>query len=343
MRKLAIDWSHKKDKFKIYDGDKFLDQVPLIDNSLVIFTENFPDDRIEEWKSKGADIYGCGTHWVKEKRKELEWDKSDKNDAKIIWLLSEEHPEIGDIFYELHETPTVLAKWRIMQDAKEQRKKAKQREQAYNYMDLSDNVRELDNMTNRLATKVRHELEEFDIWNEWLADISGVGETVAGGLLGQIYKKRINQFADVASLWHYCGLHVVNGKAPSPSTGQRLDYNPKLKMILLQFLGEGFVKQRTDGYRDLYDREKEYQLNREFAPGHLAEKYDGYSDDDTHLTKGHAHNRARRKAVKEFLKHLWYIWREMEGISTEAKYNNKFLIEPPECPVELENVEVVDR
>lgn len=58
MQKLAIDWAHEDDKFEVYDGEKFLDTVEPAED-LVVFTENFPDDRIEEWTNKGAVIYGC--------------------------------------------------------------------------------------------------------------------------------------------------------------------------------------------------------------------------------------------------------------------------------------------
>ncbi len=342
MQKLAIDWAHDEDKFVVYDGEEFVDPDTVEPTEdLVVFTENFPDDRIEEWTNKGAKIYGCGTHKVQDRREELGWEKSDKNDAKVLWKLSKEHPEIGDIFYEVHSTPEVLAQWRIMEDMKEQRKKAKQRNKAYEYMDLDDNVKEFTNTTNRLSTKVRHALEEFEIWNNWLSNISGVGETVAGGLVGQVYKKRIGQFEQPSSLWHYCGLHVQNGKAAGRTKGEQIDYNPKLKTILLKYLGDGIVKQRTEKYRDLYDWEKERQLNKEYAPGYLAENYNGYDEEDTHLTQGHANNRAKRRAVKEFVKHLWYIWRVMEGESTETEHHNKFLVEPPYSPIDLDGVEVV--
>lgn len=343
MNKLAIDWAHKEDKFTIYDGEDFVETSNIEPTEdLVIYTENFPDNLIEEWKDKVAGIYGCGTHRVKNKREELGWEKSDKNDAKTIWLLSEEHPEIGDIFYEIHPTPQLLAQWRTMQDMKEQRKHTKQRNSSYEYIDLSENIREFDNATNRLKTKVRHELEEFDIWNEWISKIKGVGETVAGGLVGQIYKKRIAQFKRPSSIWHYCGLHVKNGKAAGRQKGERIDYNPEMKMILLKFLGDEIIQQKPKGYRDLYDYEKQEQLEREYAPGFLYDKYNGYSKEDTHLSNGHALNRAKRKAVKEFVKHFWFIWRTMEGLSTDTEHNHTFLIEPPHCPVDIKGVDVVN-
>ena len=136
------------------------------------------------------------------------------------------------------------------------------------------------------------ELSRNKTWNEFLSKIQGVGPITAAGLLGYIgdpmrfYKGKER---GLRSLWHYCGLHVVNGKAPKRKKGSQHDWNPKLRALLLGVLADNFIKKRTPKYREIYDQEKERQLQNG-------------------LTKAHAHRRAIRKMMKEFLKDLWNYW-----------------------------------
>jgi hypothetical protein len=60
------------------------------------------------------------------------------------------------------------------------------------------------------------------------------------------------------SLWHYLGLHVVDGHSPRKSKGQRADWNPVGRTICLQpgGLGEQIVRLRVPKYREIYDATK---------------------------------------------------------------------------------------
>lgn len=68
----------------------------------------------------------------------------------------------------------------------------------------------------------------------------------------------------VASLYHYLGLHVVDGHSPRKSKGQKADWNPIGRTICLQpgGLAEQIVRLRVPKYREIYDATKE-RLARE--------------------------------------------------------------------------------
>jgi len=63
----------------------------------------------------------------------------------------------------------------------------------------------------------------------------------------------------VRSLWHYCGLHVVDGRSPRKAKGQRADWSPVARTIVLMpgGIAEQIVRLRVPKYRDLYDAAKD--------------------------------------------------------------------------------------
>lgn len=84
--------------------------------------------------------------------------------------------------------------------------------------------------------------------------------------------------------------------------GYHAPYNTPLKSILWNLM-DGFVKQQTPYYVDLYYSEKE----------RLAKKHPD-------KTTGHIDNMAKRKVKKEFLKNLWLNWRKFEGLPVSDEF-----------------------
>lgn len=72
----------------------------------------------------------------------------------------------------------------------------------------------------------------------------------------------------VRSLWHWAGLHVVDGHAPRNRKGVRADWNPVAKTAVLMpgGIAEQIVRLRVPKYRDIYDQTKD-RLTRERAAG----------------------------------------------------------------------------
>ena len=109
-------------------------------------------------------------------------------------------------------------------------------------------------------------------------------------------------------------------------------------------VGQSFMKQSESKsfYRDLYIKEKTklgfiktpigWDMPKEVREQWIAkgvgqtnkikeklEKGQKVSDEKD-AVKGHLDARVRRKTVKLFLSHIWYKWRELEGLSTTEPY-----------------------
>jgi len=160
------------------------------------------------------------------------------------------------------------------------------------------------------------EVKNEELWKQYLSKINGIGPILAAGLIG--YIEDIERFETVSKLWAYAGLHVVGGKAPRRRRGQKINWNPKLRVLCWK-IGESFVKMRGGGgYRDLYEKHREQYETRE---------------DLKKEPKGRRYAMAKRKTVKLFLSHLWEVWRRLEGLPirrtyVEEKLGHKDIIEP---------------
>lgn len=204
-------------------------------------------------------------------------------------------------------------------------------------------------------------LKEFPIYTKWLKYVKGVGDVLAAGLIAGI--KTPARFSNISKLWKYCGMHVVDGEAPTRRKGAKVDWNPFMKTLCWK-LGESFVK--TKGYyRQAYERfraEEERKSEEgiirpiDKCIGYIPKdekiieivgdspltkakvdklKKKGYTELKVGMTKAHIYARAKRKTVKLFLAHLWHKWRELEGLPVTKPYAHALLghsdfIEPPE-------------
>ena len=196
-----------------------------------------------------------------------------------------------------------------------------------------------------IADKVGDQLEGVDIYNAWLRHVPGVGPMLAAGLISVI--DPISEVEKPSSLWKYSGQDVVDGKAPKKVRGQKVTWNPFARTLCWK-LGDSFVK-AGGYYREVYDRARAQEDNKapfkvpvEDAQGYLlAEKVGnikkgemigreniikfrkqakGRDDVLVTLTNMHKFNRAKRKAVKLFIAHLWAIWRDLDGLPTRVPY-----------------------
>lgn len=187
------------------------------------------------------------------------------------------------------------------------------------------------------------------VW-PWITSIKGLGAgSQAAKVLALI--DDISRFDTVSKLWRYSGYGLyeyyakdgaiqapIKGKVskgqgedreiiavePEPKAdweittcrdrgvaGYVLPYNKTLKSALY-VMADGFIKQQTPGYIDLYYAEKRRQ--RELHPDKLVE------NGVTKFNDGHINNRAIRRMIKEFLKDLWAEWRTVEGLPTGETY-----------------------
>src|SRR5690606_15281729 len=127
----------------------------------------------------------------------------------------------------------------------------------------------------------------------------GLGPMLAGEFLWTIGSAK--RFATFGKIVKYAGLDVRSGKAPKRQKGQRVTWNPQLRTALYKItevwnrMPDCVWRARWDGWKVRY---------AENRPEILEEKGG----------KGHIHNMARRKIQREFLRNLWTLWCEFEGL-----------------------------
>lgn len=158
---------------------------------------------------------------------------------------------------------------------------------------------------------------------EWVKNTPGLGEKTVGRLIGTIGNPAFN-YADgrlrrgPAELWAYCGLHVVDGKAPRRQRGQQANWSTEAKTraylvaegCVKAIGGEtkaGIVKQRSP-YRDVYEEHRakhdgalhKHECVRCGPSGKPAQP-------GSEIAPGHAHARAMRAVSKAILKDLFLV------------------------------------
>jgi hypothetical protein len=136
-------------------------------------------------------------------------------------------------------------------------------------------------------------------------------------------------FPNVAKVWAYMGMHVVNGHAPKREKGVKSNWSPQGRVVAHQ-IGDSIVKLGRGRYRELYDAKKaEYlarpRLGNSGCPMGQVHKDKGGKvlacvkpGENGNETSAHLHNAAMRVAVKELLKDMWVEWhrRAIEVVQT---------------------------
>jgi hypothetical protein len=142
---------------------------------------------------------------------------------------------------------------------------------------------------------VKREVEKHPFW-PWLSTVRGMGPILAGKLLHRLGD--LKRFPSPAHLWSYCGLD-------GPGWRQR-PHNWALTSICFN-IAESFQKQPilSGGYRDIYDKRKEYEATK---PSCEKCREQGFEE---RCRPAHINNKARRYAVKIFLKDLWVEGQEV--------------------------------
>jgi len=148
---------------------------------------------------------------------------------------------------------------------------------------MHDIEKTLNNTLERLAR--RH------FMRKWIEEQRGIGLPGFARLLG--ITGPLDNFQNVAKLWHYLGLHVENGEAPRRQKGVKLSYSPSGR-TLCYLIGESIVKSGSGHWKETYDNKKSY-----------------YDQSHPEWTPLHKHRAAMRYAVKELIKHMWVEWHRL--------------------------------
>lgn len=122
----------------------------------------------------------------------------------------------------------------------------------------------------------------------------------------------------VRSLWHYLGLHVVDGRSPRKAKGSKADWSPVGRTVVLMpgGIADSIIKLRVPVYRDEYDRQKErLQNERGVDSGVAIEGPAGPAQPnepiDADLRPFQIHERARKIAAKKFVGDLLIEWKRL--------------------------------
>lgn len=156
---------------------------------------------------------------------------------------------------------------------------------------------------------------------DWLVSIKGIAGKLAGGLMACTdwpgpWEGNPTHLETISQYWRMAGWAVINGKAEYKSRGQKRAYKSILKNVSWQ-IGDQFMRQRTPTYRAIYDKKRE-ELDEMYpepvraigSNGNAIWKY----------TPIHKKKMAMRPMIKEFLAHVWLVWRTIEGIPVSKPY-----------------------
>ena len=163
---------------------------------------------------------------------------------------------------------------------------------------LIDVLRDLEEVERKLYRELQKSIREHPLWAEYLSKIKGVGPVAASFLVTVLNPAK---FETVSKMWRYCGLHVVDGKAPRRVAGQKADWNPTARAVMWR-LGEAF-RMQGGFYKHMY---------RVFFDESLKKHPD--------WTKAHHLAHARRVTVKLFLAHYHYVGRQVLGLPVRLPY-----------------------
>lgn len=186
---------------------------------------------------------------------------------------------------------------------------------------LLDIAKETSKTEKKYKDLMGQSLKKEEIWYGWLEKVKGISS-----ILGSTLVKNFGYcetYPHISSLWRHCGQDPEGAKGRQK--GKKIFYDPKLKPFIWK-IGDSFIKQRTQPYRGIYDREKARQLSLMENKAELAPK-----------SLLHADRRARRKMVKTFLQHYWKIGRQFKKLPISKPYafdklGHSHYIEPPFNP-----------
>ena len=207
---------------------------------------------------------------------------------------------------------------------------------------------------------LRQALKRFPIYTDWLSQVKGVGEVMAGWILAEF---DITVADTVSKLWQYAGLNpgLVRGKKRVPAKeykpemgeqvrvimdekgkpeayivltdvavrgdkatpGFVLPYNKALRTRLIGVLAPGFIKCQSSYAMEYYYPYKA-RLEQEFnGVASIGNRDEGKPWNE--VSKGHRDNAAKRYMVKMFLRDLYAAWRPLEGLPVRVPYAEEFL------------------
>lgn len=184
---------------------------------------------------------------------------------------------------------------------------------------LVEQYMKLKDAEDGLSKVVASEVQQHPMWAAFFEGVKGCGPLMSAVCLAYLDPHKARH---ASSFWKYCGLDVAyddkrgemrgtgrwhtveveySDKYGKPSVRNSLTYNPFVKTKLVEVLVSSFLKAGDNHYSRIY---RDYR-NRRAQMG------------DTPVQQ---HRRAARYTAKMFLRDMWVIWRELEGLPVSEPY-----------------------
>jgi hypothetical protein len=179
-------------------------------------------------------------------------------------------------------------------------------EHADHLNEMAEQIHVFEKQVDRLLVK---KMKEHPL-RKTVEAMPGIGLPGLGRLLAAIHP--IESYRTVSSLWKYLGMDVRDGKAPKRRKGEKAKWSHRGRMVCYQ-LSDCIVKVGKGKYRELYDIKKAEYLSRERSGASNCPFGQVHLNSEGKAIKcelGHAHNAAKRYAIKMAIKDLWVAARK---------------------------------
>ena len=178
-----------------------------------------------------------------------------------------------------------------------------------------------------LLKQITEGISKEPLWEHFFKHVKGVGPSIAAVILCEF---DIERAVTVSNMWSFAGLAPGKDKKVK---GKKCTYNQFLRSKLCGVLGSSFLKSKSQPYSMFYYNEKTRLENSDNMVKEYPRKADHKKGEDPkeRMVKwrdaypDHRHKAATRKMIKEFLKHLYIAWRELEGLPVREPYSEEYL------------------
>ncbi len=184
-------------------------------------------------------------------------------------------------------------------------------------------------LAEELLKQITEIVHKEPLWKGFLENVKGCGESIAAVILSEF---DIYIADNVSKMWSFAGLAPGKDKKVK---GKKCpyNYNQFLRSKLCGVLGSSFLKCQSQPYSSYYYDEKTRLENSDVIVKEWPRKEDrkkGIEPDERTVKwrdayPAHRHRAAIRKMIKEFLKHLYIAWREIEGLPIRESYAEEYL------------------
>jgi len=200
----------------------------------------------------------------------------------------------------------------------------------------------LETIKGRISRLIGKELPNWQVYDQWLKNIPGIGPVTAAELIMLYYYKYIpvckacvsvlekqtgtywcpeceesvkgqgnldyllaeKDFPNISKWWAYMGRDIQDGAMRKRAKGTPSNWSAAGRKLGFM-IGESFNKQKPDHlYKSILLSQKK--------------KYEKSQPD---ISKGWRHNKAKNNTVKLFLAHFWTVARTLDGKEVTAPYS----------------------